>query len=245
MLWGRSGNLCAICRQILVIDAPPFDVDSVVGEECHIISRQEHGPRNDPTFDKNLIDSYDNLLLLCSVHHKMIDDQGETYTVDILHKIKINHEKWVTERLGNQPKKVEIKRMYENIPEYLVRVESGKELFDILYEAHSYGFDNDELKTEDEVEFVGSFFQTLQNCGELSADFESYDRVRVGFELTSEINKLEHMGFWVFGGIEIQELRGGTYEPSNWKAAIVKVLRATNKSILKKLWIMQEFITQN
>jgi len=233
ILWARSGNCCAICRQSLVIEATPFDVESIVGEECHIISGQENGPRNDPTYPKKLIDSYDNLILLCSVHHKMIDDQWETYTIDLLRQIKANHEKWVHEKLKDKPKKITIKRIRENVPEYLPKVETGKELFNIINGAHAYAFDNDELNTEEEVELVGSFFQVLQDWGDISSDLEAYDKVRVEFELTNELKKLEEAGFFVFGGTEIQELHGGTTPPSNWKLAIVKVLRITNESILK------------
>ena len=38
VLWGRSGNRCAICRRELVLDATTVDDVSVVGEECHIVS---------------------------------------------------------------------------------------------------------------------------------------------------------------------------------------------------------------
>jgi len=48
----------------LVIEAPPFDVDSVVGEECHIISGRKLGPRSDSTYDRNLIwTNFDNYII--------------------------------------------------------------------------------------------------------------------------------------------------------------------------------------
>ncbi len=50
ILWGRSGNRCAICKHELVIEATPNDAESVVGEECHIISGSPNGPRHDPTY---------------------------------------------------------------------------------------------------------------------------------------------------------------------------------------------------
>jgi hypothetical protein len=38
MLWARSGNLCAICKNGLIVDsANPQDDPSVVGDEAHII----------------------------------------------------------------------------------------------------------------------------------------------------------------------------------------------------------------
>src|SRR5205085_1467643 len=38
LLWGRSGNRCAICRRTLSVDGTVVDAEAVVGEECHIVS---------------------------------------------------------------------------------------------------------------------------------------------------------------------------------------------------------------
>lgn len=70
ILWARSGNRCAICRRPLVISKTAEDADSVVGEECHIVSALPKGPRYDPAAPQTLLDDVHNLLLLCSVHHK-------------------------------------------------------------------------------------------------------------------------------------------------------------------------------
>jgi hypothetical protein len=79
LLWGRSGNRCAVCRQELVIDGTDKSDDSVVGDECHIVSGAGRGPRHDPAVREAELDAAENLILLCRVHHKMVDDQGETY----------------------------------------------------------------------------------------------------------------------------------------------------------------------
>ncbi|AEU37467.1 hypothetical protein [Granulicella mallensis] len=94
LLWGPSGNLCAFCRRELKIDATNEDDESIVGDECHIISGQTNGPRYDPNFPAHLIDEIDNLMLLCRVHHKMVDGQPLTYTVEALHQMKARHEAW-------------------------------------------------------------------------------------------------------------------------------------------------------
>ena len=97
LLWGSSGSRCAICKSELIIDATPQDDESVVGDECHIVSDKSNGPRYDPRFPANEINSFSNLILLCRVHYKMIDDQPERYTADCLRQLKANHEKWVAE----------------------------------------------------------------------------------------------------------------------------------------------------
>lgn len=79
--------------------APSAERSSIVGEEAHIISGKPNGPRHDPAFPKEQIDSFENLLLLCAVHHKHVDDQPETLTATILRDLKSNHESWVTRAL--------------------------------------------------------------------------------------------------------------------------------------------------
>jgi hypothetical protein len=81
------------------MDATPQDDESVVGDECHIVSREPNGPRYDPGFPLEDIDSYQNLILLCKVHHKMVDDQAETFTASILRQLRGNHEAWVSRAL--------------------------------------------------------------------------------------------------------------------------------------------------
>lgn len=81
------------------MDATSLDDESVVGEECHIISGKPGGPRSEPSFPDSEIDGYPNLLLLCRVHHKLVDDQAETYTAELLRQLKQNHETWVSESL--------------------------------------------------------------------------------------------------------------------------------------------------
>ena len=101
MLWGRSGNRCAMpdCRKELVMDATETDDESLIGEECHIVAKSADGPRGDPDFPEDKINKYDNLILLCSVHHKIIDDQSNTFSVEYLKEIKTMHERWVRELL--------------------------------------------------------------------------------------------------------------------------------------------------
>jgi hypothetical protein len=102
MLWGRSGNRCAMpdCRKELVMDATETDDESLIGEECHIIAESPGGPRGNPTVPEETLNKYDNLILLCRIHHKVIDDQYTTYTVDYLREIKALHEDWVRESLA-------------------------------------------------------------------------------------------------------------------------------------------------
>lgn len=235
LLWGRSGNRCAICQNQLIADATKSDDESVVADECHIISPKPNGPRHDLQFPAEGFDSYDNLILLCRTHHKMIDDQTTRYTPEKLRQIKAQHEQRVSEKLSEQgsPKPVRIRRCTENIPRYLTRLTTGKELLDLVTNAMGYSFDHDPLSSQKEVDLVSSFLQEVQDCGECSTEMEAGARVQTAYHLTEFIHELEGNGFFVFGVREVQILEGGTPpEPSDWPIAIVQVLRKDNEAII-------------
>jgi hypothetical protein len=76
ILWAKAMNRCSyrykgdICDRELVISQKK--TDTVVGEECHIVGKKEKSPRHVPHYDN--IDSYQNYILLCPTHHKLIDE---------------------------------------------------------------------------------------------------------------------------------------------------------------------------
>jgi hypothetical protein len=78
--------------------ATASDRESIVGEECHIRARSSLGPRGSEGLADQL-DEYDNLLLLCRVHHKQVDDQRTTFSITRLREIKAAHEEWVRSTL--------------------------------------------------------------------------------------------------------------------------------------------------
>jgi hypothetical protein len=102
MLWGRSGNRCAICKCELIAD-PLIAADdpSIVGDMAHIVAREPGFTRGDyDGMSDEQRQAYANHILVCKIDHKKIDDQARYFTVDKLHEIKTAHERWVRERLS-------------------------------------------------------------------------------------------------------------------------------------------------
>lgn len=87
-LFALSGNQCAYpdCKEKIVDEH-----GSVIGEICHIEAAEEGGERYNKFSDDEYRRSFDNLVLLCSNHHKKTDNISE-YTVEKLKKIKTQHE---------------------------------------------------------------------------------------------------------------------------------------------------------
>lgn len=96
ILWGRSGNRCAICKLELTADGSL----ETLGEMAHIVARSPNGPRGTQDLPLNDPDSYDNLILLCPTHHVQVDKDPAAWSVARLLAAKADHEAWVSEQLG-------------------------------------------------------------------------------------------------------------------------------------------------
>ena len=125
MLSGRAAIRCSFpeCRRELVFDATETDDASLVGENCHIVAKSKNGPRGNSALTEKERKKYDNLIFMCGVHHKLIDDQPNTYTVDVLLQMKKNHEDWVKSNLEYDFQKQEDDEKYASyIEEWASRV---------------------------------------------------------------------------------------------------------------------------
>jgi hypothetical protein len=64
----------------------------ITGEVCHIKARSAGGPRYDPTQTDTERNGSANLILLCSRHHKIVDDTPADHSVQILIAMKRERE---------------------------------------------------------------------------------------------------------------------------------------------------------
>lgn len=89
-LYAVSGNRCAFPKCTLQL----VDLASgkVTGRIAHIKARQPGGPRYEPAQTEEQRHGFDNLLLLCPIHHDVVDDDPDSYTVERLSAMKSKHE---------------------------------------------------------------------------------------------------------------------------------------------------------
>lgn len=104
LLWAKAGGRCSICREKLITDSKNESEATLVGESCHIIGEKEEGPRGNSQLSLSERNRYPNLILLCRNHHKVIDDDCSTYTIEKLHQIKSDHEVWIDEKFQSLDK---------------------------------------------------------------------------------------------------------------------------------------------
>ncbi|MCJ8325142.1 MAG: hypothetical protein HRU29_12000 [Rhizobiales bacterium] len=101
MLWGRAAARCSMtnCKKTLVLDETETDNPALIGEMAHMVAYSVDGPRGVSPLTLQERDHYDNLILLCRNHHREIDTQPETWPINRLEKLKIEHEEWVKQSL--------------------------------------------------------------------------------------------------------------------------------------------------
>lgn len=64
-----------------------------IAERAHIRAKESGGPRYDLTYPDELVDSFDNLIILCTKHHREVDKfNPEKYSVSLLEVWKENRE---------------------------------------------------------------------------------------------------------------------------------------------------------
>jgi hypothetical protein len=66
---------------------------TVTGRICHIRSASAKGSRYDPSQTDKERDGFENLVLLCGMHHDVIDKNETVYTADVLLGMKHEHER--------------------------------------------------------------------------------------------------------------------------------------------------------
>lgn len=88
VLCAFSGNLCAFpgCNHLIFT---PQGV--LVAELCHIEAAMPGGERFNPDMTNEQRRSFNNLMFMCSKHHKTTDDVDE-YPVSVLKEMKAKHE---------------------------------------------------------------------------------------------------------------------------------------------------------
>jgi hypothetical protein len=90
-LFALSQNRCAYpkCETPIVNSK----TGTITGDICHINAQNAKGPRYDPNQTDEERHAFENLLLLCKVCHRIVDDRPDIHTVELLLEMKEMHER--------------------------------------------------------------------------------------------------------------------------------------------------------
>jgi|SRR5579863_4038637 len=233
LLWARAGGTCALCKSHLTADAKGGDRDVVLGEEAHIVSEEANGPRFRP-MSKHEVDTYANLILLCPSDHKIVDEQVTHYTEQRLQALKREHEQWVKDRTSSTIPAIKIRDPEAGKPVMLQRIDTGKELMNVVAHTLAAHHDHPEPRSSEEAELIGAFFQNASDYSDIWDDIEPSGRIQAEFSMSGEITRLREAGLVVYAGVKKHIIEGGVKPPESWPVAYIVIRRSDDETIKAK-----------
>jgi len=101
ILLAKAGGQCEFkgCKKFLYEDYLTKE-NFNYGQYAHIIADSPKGPRGDDELSENLAKDLSNIMLLCPMHHKLIDTNVDNYPAEKLKLMKQEHEAHVRKMLS-------------------------------------------------------------------------------------------------------------------------------------------------
>ncbi|UBU14644.1 HNH endonuclease [Nonomuraea gerenzanensis] len=235
IIWVESGGRCAICRRQVLTPGSETDDPSIFGEECHIVARGASGPRAGGLREE-LVDHHSNLLLLCSEHHKQIDDQVATFAVERLHEIKKSHREWIA-RLGNPdggPVRLVPDPSFPR-PRLLTPITTGNALWEMLRRATAFEYAHADHQPEAAEDLTIEFLDMIKDYLDIASELDSIREQRDAAKLLGGyISRLAESGYIVGAWVRHMLLTGGPTqaEPSPWEILRVEVIPAADAEVV-------------
>lgn len=107
LVWGRAAGRCQFknCREALDHNLIAGKAEVNAAYLAHIIASSPNGKRGHPTRSHQLSDEASNIMLMCDVHHRIIDGEEtwQDYPENLLLEWKSEHEEWVDLALSSGP----------------------------------------------------------------------------------------------------------------------------------------------
>ncbi len=133
-LWVKAGGRCEFrgCNKYLYRDGLTLK-ETNYSEIAHIVAASRKGPRGDDLLPVSKRNWFDNLMLLCETHHKLIDsmEHQAEYSTTLLRSMKAEHEDRIDRVTGMLPEnKTAVIRLRAKIGKDEVAIASGD-----IYEA--------------------------------------------------------------------------------------------------------------
>lgn len=232
LLWSRAHNACAICRKSLTDFADSTDLPGIVlGEEAHIIAQREDGPRGREG-DREDIDRYDNLILLCADDHKRVDEQPDVFTVSLLRQKKAEHEEWAAKRFASDPD-VEPIRVMKAPGEDLIPMSpvlSGAQLWELVAGSATRYLRTVEGAVEPAAaQAADALLDAARDWADVAEEVEDH-----GFAAVREaqnglqelLDEVTRHALFVFGRRVTRTLTGGLGPPAPWPTVHLVVMTA-------------------
>ncbi|WP_406222870.1 HNH endonuclease [Streptomyces decoyicus] len=226
IVWAEAGGRCAICRGEVITPGTDCDDPSVFGEEAHIVARSKGGPRAGDLDDASK-HSHTNLLLLCSRHHKQIDDQPAHFTVERLREIKERHAAWVRRSLDDSASggvKLVPDPAFPQ-PRALALITRGNPLWNMIKASMAFEYALPDDLPDDEESLIVEFLDLLREYLDIAPELHSVrDNRDAEKTLEGYVHELAERDFLVGAYVRHLLYVDGRGDPLAWPMLRVEVL---------------------
>lgn len=132
-LYVLSGGRCEFCNDSVLHDSLTYQEDNFA-HMAHIIADSPDGPRGDKELSPEMAKDFDNLMLVCLKHSKLIDGKNrDKYSIEDLREMKKKHEDRIQRQTDLHPDNTTtVLRFIANIGERAVTVVLNDALHAIL-----------------------------------------------------------------------------------------------------------------
>jgi hypothetical protein len=194
---------------------------TVIGQECHIVSRSPTGPRAGESPAGLEIDGYDNLVLLCPNCHVLVDARPDQFPRSELQRIKAEHEQTFARRSApSKPLRMTYEDRFADLK--FRHVATGDMLAGLLGSTLSFNHGHPPDLSSRQREILGDFFGELAEWGDAldiggpKGQFEAAERFH------EFIEDLREHDLFVYAAARRMKVTGGlAAEPSEWRHAVV------------------------
>lgn len=130
---------------------------------------------------------------------------------------------------------VKIRRLKDNVPTHLARVQEGKHLLSLINGCCAFEYDYDTGMSRDKNQLISNFLQDVQNCIDFSDELDIRLKFEVSNEIDQSLSELSNVDIWVFAARENRIVTGGVGTPDNFPVLIIRILNSNNESIIKTM----------
>jgi hypothetical protein len=190
------------------------------------------GPR---AGEEDRLDNHENLILLCSEHHKQVDDQSKHYTVERLRQIKQKHKEWIASLGAKEPGPLRVVPGPSfPQPRFLKMIFTDNALWNVIKEPLSIQYALPDHLCEEDEELIVEFLDLVKDYMDIARDLTSVRAQRDAEKtLGSYVSRLAERGFFVGANLRRMLLTGGVREePTAWSILMIEIQLGTETRVV-------------
>jgi hypothetical protein len=224
LLWGKAARRCAICNELLTKPETARDREAVIGDEAHIVGERPSSARY-RVVDRVWCASYENRILLCPNHHRLVDAQPEDWPEERLLRLKAEHEERMTGRTEHGRHSGMVFELPRDATMFLLT--DGKDVLDVVAGALAFQMGHDRLQSDAEQNAAASLLQSARDWGEIYGETGPAGHIDAERDLDDRLHEAVAAGLLVYGAQVQTTVRIGEGR-DRWPVAHMHMRRAAD-----------------